>query len=166
MREFREVHILIGKRVIVYKSIVALLILFYIVMSCFPCTRSNTWNTFLEEDGPTIRSSNNISITMVVALTLQIVLLVLNRSFLQLLAGIIGLFSGIMLPLAVAAMNALNDAICGMGSYPDKVITPFGWIVTFLSWVLLGFDIWLAVAIRRSRVAAIIPAEYNAEERV
>ncbi len=152
-----------GKRILAYKAVVVLFILLYIMMSCFPCVELSTWFSILVEHEPSTGYSNNISVVMATALTMQIVLMVLDRPLLQLLAGIIGLFPGIMLPLTAALINHLNHSM--VGTHTDRAILPLGWIVTIFSWVLLGLDIWIAVMIERYEVAAAKPAGNNAEER-
>lgn len=155
-----------SKKIMIYKSVVILIILSYIVMSCFPCIEKNTsQGCFSGEVTCMTHYSNNISAIMVIALALQIVLLIFNRQYLQMIIGMIGLLPGIILPLWVEILRKLEDVIINMGRHSEYAITPIGWAVTVSSWVLAALTIWLAVVIKKYKKLAVIPTDNNAEER-
>ena len=136
------------RRIRIYKSVVILFVLFYIVLSFFPCVKIQTWKYVAGEETCTVDYTNNLSALMIIALILQVALLFLNRRKLQLVFGIIGTLPGIILPLSVEVMRIVDDAICIIGSHTERFVTSLGWIVTFIAWVLLVLDILITGALK------------------
>ncbi len=104
--------------------------------------------------GSTISYENNASIPLFLALGLQILLILLNRGYLQLIIGVCIALEGMILPVYV---SIAYDVLASIGdAYYEGMLLPLGWVVTVLAWILLACSIWLAVVFQKFKKATCV----------
>ena len=160
------------------KIIVIVLLVAYVVMSCFPCV--NITITQWGEDGITITrtTDNSFSVFMVVFLVLQIGLIWLDRPVLQLCAGLCGVFCNAWVLLKYISKELIERILGSIqyffivapstgngGADIQHVVTPLGQCLIFFAVILVVADIALSFLMRRCKKAAKQADQETSEDR-
>jgi len=146
------------KKIQTYKIIVIIAILTFLVLSCFPCVVATAHRGEPGESYKVTTTQNNISWVTVISLVAQIVFVLLHRRGLQLIAGLVGVFPGLLCPLVVYAMNEILDNIVYImpsngPSYMEMTVN--GWIVTILACMMIGLDVFVSVRMKKEPILDI-----------
>ncbi len=153
------------KKISTYKIIIIVAILAFFALSCFPCTITTAYKGEPGESYKVITTQNNISWATAISLAAQIFFVLLHRWGLQLIVGLVGMFSGMLRPLVVYAMNEVLDNIVHImpSNGPSHMeMTVNGWIVAIFAWMMIGLDIFVAVRMKKE---PILGEECTTEER-
>lgn len=149
------------KRLMVYKGIAVFLILIYAILQFFSCVGYYTRDGELRATANMLECEPAMCIFALVVFAIQILLIFLNRGYLQMIAGILASLGGMFWPGMIDLVNRLADKM-NVG-FPAQIrsvdtitytLLPLGWVIVVLAWVLFAYSIWLAIAIRKHKKAA------------